>query len=101
MIKIDFTSGGGNNAFLDDFELSVTLDSEELSAEKVQISPNPSNGSFSVEGLPVGTSYRILSIDGRFIQQGQLNNLGAIDVNAAAGYYIFQAGPLRKSFIIN
>jgi hypothetical protein len=41
MIKVAFTSGGGNNAFLDDFNLDVTLDQEDLNAAQISIYPNP------------------------------------------------------------
>ena len=100
MIKVDFVSGGGNNAFLDDFQLTTVLDTEEFTAEDITLYPNPSNGSFNVEGLPVGTDYSIISLDGRLIQQGQLNTERTIDINTAAGYYIFQAGTVRKPIVI-
>jgi hypothetical protein len=50
MIKVAFTSGGGNNAFLDDFNLDVTLDQKDLTAAQISIYPNPSSGRFTVEG---------------------------------------------------
>jgi predicted Zn-dependent protease len=100
MIKVDFISGGGNNAFLDAFNLDVTLDQEELSANSINIFPNPSNGLFQVEGLPAGTAYRIFSIDGREIQQGTLALDASLQVNASPGYYIFQTEGVRKQLII-
>lgn len=100
MVKIDFISGGGNNAFLDEFSLNVTLNEEELDAEQIALYPNPSNGTFTVDGLPTGTAYQILAVDGRLLQQDQLGTSGTIRTNAAAGYYIFQAGTLRKPFLI-
>ncbi|MGB1184568.1 MAG: M43 family zinc metalloprotease [Schleiferiaceae bacterium] len=100
MVKIDFISGGGNNAFLDEFSLNVTLNEEELDAEQIALYPNPSNGTFTVDGLPTGTAYQILAVDGRLLQEGQLGTSGTIRTNAAAGYYIFQAGTLRKPFLI-
>lgn len=100
MVKIDFISGGGNNAFLDEFSLNVTLNEEELDAEQIALYPNPSNGTFTVDGLPTGTAYQILAVDGRLLQEGQLGTSGTIQTNAAAGYYIFQAGTLRKPFLI-
>ena len=101
MIKVDFISGGGNNAFLDDFELSVVLNEEELTAESISIFPNPSNGVFEIGGLPTGTDYVIYSLDGKVIQRSTLNSNATIDLSqAAAGYYIFQAGQIRKPLII-
>ena len=100
MIKVDFISGGGNNAFLDDFQLTTVLDTEEFTAEDITLYPNPSNGSFNVEGLPVGTDYSIISVDSRLIRQGQLNTERTIDINTTPGYYIFQAGTVRKSIVI-
>jgi len=100
MIKVDFISGGGNNAFLDAFNLDVTLDQDELSANNIKIFPNPSNGLFHIEGLPAGTAYRIFSIDGREIQQGTLALDASLQVNASPGYYIFQTEGVRKQLII-
>jgi len=100
MIKVDFISGGGNNAFLDAFNLDVTLDQEELNANNITIFPNPSNGLFQVEGLPAGTAYRIFSVDGREIQQGTLALDASLQVNASPGYYIFQTEGVRKQLII-
>jgi len=34
------------------------------------------------------------------IQQGQLNMERTIDINTAAGYYIFLAGTVRKPIVI-
>ena len=73
MIKVAFTSGGGNNAFLDDFNLDVTLDQKDLTAAQISIYPNPSSGRFTVEGLPAGTPYTIYSTDGSAIQKGLLD----------------------------
>ena len=100
MIKVDFISGGGNNAFLDDFELSVTLDNEELSAQDISIFPNPSQGTFQVQGLPTGTHFNITSMDGRSVKTGTLNTSGNIELHASAGYYLFHAGNVRKSIVI-
>ena len=100
MIKVNFISGGGNNAFLDAFNLDVTLDQEELSANNINIYPNPSNGQFQVDGLPAGTAYRIFSIDGREIQQGTLGLDASLQVYATPGYYIFQTEGIRKQLII-
>ena len=100
MIKVDFISGGGNNAFLDDFELSVTLDNEEFSAQDISIFPNPSQGTFEVQGLPTGTHYNITSMDGRSVKTGTLKTSGNIELHASAGYYLFQAGNVRKSIVI-
>ena len=100
MIKIDFISGGGNNAFLDDFQLVTVLDNEEISIEDVQIAPNPSSGSFQVRGLPSGSEYVIYAVDGRLIQQGQLDFERSIHIESNPGYYIFQSGDLRKPIII-
>lgn len=100
MIKVDFISGGGNNAFLDDFELSVTLDHEELSEEDISIYPNPSQGNFQVRGLPTGTAYDIISMDGRSVKRGTIPTSSSIELHAAAGYYLFQAGNVRKPIVI-
>lgn len=100
MIKIDFISGGGNNAFLDDFQLVTVLDNEEISIEDVQIAPNPSSGSFQVRGLPSGSQYVIYAVDGRLIQKGQLDFERSIHIESNPGYYIFQSGDLRKPIII-
>ena len=100
MIKVNFISGGGNNAFLDEFELSAVLDQVELDNNAVALYPNPSNGTFKVEGLPTGTDYTIYTIDGRTLQTGTLSPSNEVRVVAAPGYYIFQAGLLRKSFVV-
>ena len=100
MIKVDFISGGGNNAFLDAFNLNVTLDYEELNAAEINIYPNPSNGVFQVEGLAAGTVYRILSIEGREIEKDILGMDTRIQLNVSPGYYIFEAEGIRKQLII-
>ena len=100
MIKVNFISGGGNNAFLDAFDLNVTLDQEELNSAEINIYPNPSNSVFHVEGLPAGTVYRILSIEGSEIEKDILGMDASIQVNASPGYYIFKAEGIRKQLII-
>jgi hypothetical protein len=100
MVKVDFINGGGNNAFLDAFELAVTLDQEDLTAQNINIYPNPSNGTFHVDGLPAGTNYSIYGVDGREVQRGQLDLDGSLQLNAAAGYYFFQAEQIRKPIIL-
>jgi len=100
MIKVAFTSGGGNNAFLDDFNLDVTLDQKDLTAAQISIYPNPSSGRFTVEGLPAGTPYTIYSSDGSAIQKGLLDLDASLELTAPAGYYLFQAASIRKALIM-
>ena len=99
MIKVDFVSGGGNNAFLDDFQLTTVLDTEEFTAEDITSTRILRTVLLTLKAS-CGTDYTIISVDGRLIQQGQLNTERSIDINTAAGYYIFQAGTVRKPIVI-
>ena len=94
MVKIGFISGGGNNAYLDNIELAVTLDQEEHTAQEVLLFPNPSNdGSFEVSGLEVGSPYTVVSTEGRMLQSGLLDETMKVQLHgASAGYYFFQSG---------
>jgi hypothetical protein len=77
------------------------LNNEELTAENINIFPNPSNGIFEIEGLPTGTEYSVYSMDGKIIQSASMTTQRTIDLShAAPGYYIFQAGQIRKPLII-
>ncbi|MEY2964133.1 MAG: hypothetical protein RL754_1394 [Bacteroidota bacterium] len=100
MVKVEFISGGGNNAFFDDFNLAVTLGEEELGTMPISLYPNPNNGSFHLDGLNEGTAYRITDMQGRTIKTGVLGSAGNVDLHASAGYYLFQAGETRIPLII-
>jgi len=54
---------------------------------QITISPNPTNGTFALQGIPLGT-YQILNTSGQIIRQGELKNNVSIDISdAAQGVY--------------
>lgn len=100
LIKVEFVSGGGNNAFLDNFNLAVTLDNEELTKQNINLYPNPSKGTFTVEGVGAGTPFTVYAVDGRVICKDFLPQGGTIELNAAQGYYILHISDERLPLIV-
>lgn len=50
IIRWEFISGGGNNVFIDDINLSGAIGQEELPfASSIELYPNPNQGSFSLK----------------------------------------------------
>lgn len=101
MVKIGFISGGGNNAYLDQVELAVTLDDEELNAEKIALFPNPTNGLFEVSGIAAGTTYQIIGVEGRVVQSGRLDESKQIALSVPAGYYFFVTEGVQLPVMVN
>ncbi|MFZ9777749.1 MAG: M43 family zinc metalloprotease [Schleiferiaceae bacterium] len=94
MIRFSMVSGGGNNLYLDDVQLTTTLSNEELIGPKMWVQPNPSRGGASLvgaEGL-----VRITDLSGRVVAELAAEGELALP-DLAAGTYVLQSqsGVLR------
>jgi PKD repeat protein len=99
MIKFALASGGGNNLYLDDVQLSTTLDAAELNAPQMWVQPNPSQGT----AVLVGAQGRVQVVDlsGRVLWGGTANG-DALNLPALpAGSYVVHtaSGALRWSVL--
>jgi PKD repeat protein len=65
MVKFALKSGGGNNLYLDDVQLSTTLSNEELATKPIWIQPNPSRSGAILAGAQ--GEVRVLDLSGRLV----------------------------------
>ncbi|GCD77239.1 hypothetical protein JCM31826_07210 [Thermaurantimonas aggregans] len=75
MFKWEFTSGGGNNIYLDDINLDVTIGTDEFSdTDEITLYPNPAKrGSIVLFQSPVqlGEYVRLISLTGQTVAEFQ------------------------------
>lgn len=65
----------------------------------ITISPNPSSGTFTLQGIPKGT-YQILNTSGQIIQEGELKNDISLDISAEAqGVYFISVTIDDETFV--
>ena len=90
MVKFALSSGGGNNLYLDDVQLSTTLSNEELATETVWIQPNPSRSGAILAGAQ--GEVRVLDLSGRLIWKSYADGDLALPDLAAGSYVLHSAG---------
>ncbi|MBM3434586.1 MAG: T9SS type A sorting domain-containing protein, partial [Bacteroidetes bacterium] len=99
MIKFDLASGGGNNLYLDDVQLSTTLGEGELEAPRAWVQPNPSQHGAVLVGA--SGAVQVADLSGRVLwagaAQGEALNLPELP----AGTYLVrtESGSLRWSVL--
>ncbi len=95
MVKFALASGGGNNLYLDDVQLSTTLDEGELVAPQLWVQPNPS----SSDAVLVGAegAVQVVDVSGRVLWAGTGNGEAVSLPSLPAGTYVVHtaAGSLR------
>ena len=95
MVKFALASGGGNNLYLDDVQLSTTLDEGELVAPQMWVQPNPS----SSDAVLVGAegAVQVVDLSGRVLWAGKSNGEAVSLPSLPAGTYVVHtaAGSLR------
>jgi PKD repeat protein len=113
-IKFIFTSGGGNNLFIDNIRVGTTAISiDEDGAGKdlqVHLYPNPSTGWFTLESPGAGlVKWEVLDHTGRIISNASFHSLPTTAVvqvqGLSAGFYLAkiqtEEGAVIKQFVIN
>ncbi len=90
MVKFALSSGGGNNLYLDDVQLSTTLGNEELATETVWIQPNPSRSGAILAGAQ--GEVRVLDLSGRLIWKSYADGDLALPDLPAGSYVLHCAG---------
>lgn len=99
MIKFDLASGGGNNLYLDDVQLSTTLGEDEFEAPRAWVQPNPSQHGAVLVGA--SGAVQVVDLSGRVLwagaAQGEALNLPELP----AGTYLVrtESGSLRWSVL--
>ena len=86
MVKFALSSGGGNNLYLDDVQLSTTLSNEELATEPVWIQPNPSRSGAILAGAQ--GEVRVLDLSGRLIWKSYADGDLALPDLPAGSYVV-------------
>lgn len=68
----------------------VTNNTQNLNAEHIVVYPNPNNGSFALDKLPIGSTIQIVNVVGEVVYETISNtNIVFIDINSAAkGLYL-------------
>ena len=90
LVKFEFTSGGGNNFYLDALLIQDPLSPEELEAMEVSIYPNPTGRLFQVE-LEAGmeADIEVRDLTGRLVHVGRYSGTAEINSsNWSAGTYV-------------
>jgi len=90
MVKFALKSGGGNNLYLDDVQLSTTLSNEELATKPVWIQPNPSRSGAILAGAQ--GEVRVLDLSGRLIWKSHADGDLALPDLPAGSYVLHCAG---------
>ena len=100
MVKMELQNYGGNNAYLDDFSLAVTLSGGEETLMDLDLYPNPNTGSFTLTA-PVGTDYTIHSVVGALVKSGTTSSVEeSIEMNVPAGVYILRTATQSLRFVV-
>lgn len=90
LVKFEFTSGGGNNFYLDDLRIYDPLSLDEEGSLKVNIYPNPTAGRFHIDLEPgVEADIEVRDLTGRLVHEGRYE--GPSELNAStwsAGTYV-------------
>jgi PKD repeat protein len=69
-IRWEFLSGGGNNLYLDDINIDITLSTEEIGGNTLSVYPNPTKGSIVLETrnpLGIAPLVQLTDVGGRTI----------------------------------
>ena len=68
----------------------VTNNTQNLTAEQIYVYPNPNNGSFALDKLPIGSTIQIVNVVGEVVYETISNtHIVFIDINSAAkGLYL-------------
>jgi len=90
MVKFALKSGGGNNLYLDDVQLSTTLSNEELATKPVWIQPNPSRSGAILPGAQ--GEVRVLDLSGRLVWKSFAEGDLALPDLPAGSYVLHCAG---------
>jgi hypothetical protein len=91
MIKLKFTSGGGNNLYIDEMVMNATIGNAEfLQAANVLVYPNPASDVFTVESPAAIAHIYIMDVSGRKVQHILGNGQMKIEVpiHVSAGMYL-------------
>ena len=73
LVKFEFTSGGGNNIYLDDINIFEPLSLEDLEST-IEIYPNPFNSLFNINSSSELESVLVVDVVGRTVFQSQLKD---------------------------
>ncbi len=90
--KFEFTSGGGNDLFIDDINISLEDNTDMLKFEKneILIFPNPSSSRLNINSLIPIHNIQIFDLSGKLIinKNRVLNDISSIDIESLnKGFY--------------
>ena len=90
--RFEWTSGGGNNIYIDDINVSNSaLSIEDILESNLSVYPNPANDVLFIEGVESG-EFSLINIAGKEVLNGQLsNNKNMLEVNELpSGLYLLK-----------
>jgi PKD repeat protein len=94
MVRFSMVSGGGNNLYLDDVQLTTTLGEDELAAPSMWVQPNPSRGGATLVGAE--GRVRITDLSGRTVAELTADGEATLPELSAGTYVLHTAtGVLR------
>lgn len=105
MFKLEFKSRGGNNIYIDEFEISdsplnVSLGDDIGVSDKISIFPNPTTGIVNIEGAGV-ESFQIYDILGSEVYRDHpVNQNGKLSIDLSGfekGIYFIRLGGQNQS----
>ncbi len=94
LIEASYTNSNGCTGYS---SVSITVDAcaqiSDLSSHDVKVFPNPNNGQFFIEGLPLGSAFIIYDMHGRKLSEGMIElNTQVINLEKSSeGLYYLEA----------
>ena len=98
MIRFSMVSGGGNNLYLDDVQLTTTLGEDELAAPSIWVQPNPSRGGATLVGAE--GRVRITDLSGRVVAELTANSDATLPELSAGTYMLHTAAGVLRWMVL-
>ena len=98
MIRFSMVSGGGNNLYLDDVQLTTTLGEDELAAPSMWVQPNPSRGGATLVGAE--GRVRITDLSGRVVAELTANGEATLPELSAGTYMLHTAAGVLRWMVL-
>jgi hypothetical protein len=98
MIRFSMVSGGGNNLYLDDVQLTTTLGEDELAAPSMWVQPNPSRGGATLVGAE--GRVRITDLSGRVVAELTANGEAVLPELSTGTYMLHTAAGVLRWMVL-